>query len=137
MDRGADATHLLSRGLAGYLREIARALDLPAEGTSFEISDTATAYLALARRTAARPDQDLMLVWSEQSGWAVAAETKPGDESAVIAYFGGDDPVPEPRRVAAFVAEVVAGRQPRGRRPAFSTRDNRRALAERLALYAG
>ncbi|WP_245617441.1 DUF6292 family protein [Amycolatopsis taiwanensis] len=43
---------------------------MPPEATSFEVSDTATAYLGLARRWSARPVDDLMLVWSERHGWA-------------------------------------------------------------------
>ncbi|MTD55336.1 DUF6292 family protein [Amycolatopsis pithecellobii] len=130
MDRAADRTFDLSRGLEGYVRAVADALDLPAEGTSFEISDTATAYLAL-RREARHPGEDLMLVWSERDGWALAVETAP---SAVIAYFG-EDPVPEPPLVARFVRDVLAGRRREGHRPAFSTDGNRPGLAERLLPY--
>ncbi|GAB2989482.1 DUF6292 family protein [Amycolatopsis acidiphila] len=130
MDRGVDKTHALSQGLAGYVRAVAGALNLPAEGTSFEISDTATAYLAL-RQVAGRPGEDLMLVWSEDSGWAVAVETAP---TSVIAYFG-EDALPEPPLVARFVREVLAGRRRTGRRPVFSTEGNRPALAERLLRY--
>ncbi|WP_236794109.1 DUF6292 family protein [Amycolatopsis sp. GM8] len=130
MDQGVDSTHALSQGLAGYVRAVAAALELPAEGTSFEISDTATAYLAL-RHAARRPGEDLMLVWSERTGWAVAVETAP---STVLAYFG-DDAVPEPRLVARFVREVLAGRRDPGRRPAFSTSDNRPGLTRRLLPY--
>lgn len=132
MDRGVDRTHELTQGLAGYVRAVARALDLPAQGTSFEISDTATAYLAL-RQAAGRADEDLMLVWSERSGWALAVETAP---SSVLAYFG-EDLVPEPRRVAGFVREVLAGgRRKPPRRPVFSTEGDRSALAERLLPYS-
>jgi uncharacterized protein DUF6292 len=135
MERGADTTHALSRGLAGYVRAIAGALGLPEEGTSFEISDTATAYVALARHSGRHPGRDLMLVWSERTGWAVAVETDPGTPSAVIAYFGGQDPVPEAYAVAAFVDDVLAGRRSQDRRPAFATVNNRARLAGRLAGY--
>ncbi|WP_255569966.1 hypothetical protein [Amycolatopsis sp. FDAARGOS 1241] len=43
MDTNADSTVALARGLAGYVHAVATELGLPAEGTSFEISDTATA----------------------------------------------------------------------------------------------
>lgn len=134
MDRGVDSTHELSQGLAAYVRAVALALDLPDEGTSFEISDTATAYVAL-RQAARRPGEDLMLVWSERSGWALAVETDPGAGSSVIAYFGGDDAVPKPSLVASFVREVLAGERGPGRSPAFSTEGNRTDLAERLYPY--
>lgn len=131
-----DSMRPLNRGLAGYLRAVAKAIGVPVEGTSFEISDTATAYLALAPRWSERPGADLMLVWAEQHGWAVAVETDPGDEPEVVAYLGGDELVPEPSAVARFVTDVVTGDSSGGRRPTFPTRDNRRNLGERLAHYA-
>jgi Family of unknown function (DUF6292) len=134
MERGVDNTHALSQGLAGYLHAIATALDLPAQGTSFEISDTATAYVALASRSARYPGRDLMLVWSERTGWAVAVETDPGARSQVIAYFGGDNPVPDPLAVAVFVDEVLTAGRARNGRPAF-TLNNRPELAGKLARY--
>lgn len=77
---------MLSRGLAGYVRAVAAAVGVPGEGTESEISDTATAYLGLARRSAELPDRDLMLLWSEQVGWHIAVETDPGEEPMVLAY---------------------------------------------------
>lgn len=132
-----DSMRQLHRGLAGYLHAVAEAIGVPIEGTSFEISDTATAYLALAPRWSERPGADLMLVWAEQHGWAVAVETAPGDAPEVVAYLGGDDLVPEPSTVARFVTDVVTGGdRSGGRRPTFPTRDNRRDLGQRLAQYA-
>jgi hypothetical protein len=135
MNRRPDSTHALSQGLAGYLSAIAKALDLPAQGTSFEISDTATAYVALAGQSALVPGRDLMLVWSERTGWVLAAETDPGEPPSVIAYFGGEDPVPDPLAVAAFVDDVLAGRRTQGERPAFSIVGNRADLADTLSPY--
>ncbi|GHF63248.1 hypothetical protein FHX82_003034 [Amycolatopsis bartoniae] len=134
MDRQTDATHSLGQGLAGYLRAIATALDLPEQGTSFEISDTATAYIAL-RRGARRPGEDLMLVWSESSGWALAVETDPRETPEVLAHLGGDDAVPAPERVARFVRDVLADRWDTRARPVFAVSGNRPALAESLAPY--
>jgi hypothetical protein len=133
MDR-VDSTHELSQGLAGYVRAVAIALELPEQGTSFEISDTATAYVALGQ-TARHPGEDLMLVWSERNGWVLAVETDPTAESSVIAFFGGDDAVPKPSLVAGFVREVLAGERDPGRSPAFSTEGNRADLADRLYPY--
>lgn len=130
MDRGTDTTHELNRGLRGYVRAVAAALDLPPQGTSFEVSDTATAYLAL-RRSPGRPGEELMLVWSERSGWALAVETEP---ASVLAYFG-ENLVPEPEPVRRFVREVLAGHWRAGRRPVFSTEGNRPELTKRLSHY--
>jgi hypothetical protein len=136
MNGRLDSTPELSRGLAGYLDAVADVIGVPAEGTTFEISDTATAYLALTPRWSKRPGADLMLVWGEQDGWAIAVETDPGEGTEVVAYLGGEDPVPEPGTVARFVSDIVAGTRSDRGRPVFPTRNNRRALAERLARYA-
>jgi hypothetical protein len=125
-----DAT--LRRGLAGYVRAVAAALGVPPEGTGFEISDTATAYLGLAVRWPERPGQDLMLVWSERSGWTLAVESNPPLE---LAHLDVEDLVPEPSVVAGFVADVLGGQIKTGARPGFAAGD-RGTLAGRLIGYA-
>lgn len=135
VDADADITPALLRGLAGYVDAVARELGLPAEGTSFEISDTATAYLGLSVRWPARPGHDLMLNWSESTGWSIAVETRPMEQPLVVAEFG-DDPLPSPRAVARFVTTALAGlgvtaRFGIGRRAP----SDRRVLAARLDQY--
>jgi len=129
----ADCTPALTRGLAGYLHAVARAVGVPVDGTSYEVSDTATAYLALIRRTSDRPGRDLMLVWSEHDGWAVSVETEPLEPPILLSFLGGDDPVPDPRTVARFVTEVLAGRRGASRP---TSPCGRARLAERLTSYA-
>ncbi|HKS48583.1 MAG TPA: DUF6292 family protein [Amycolatopsis sp.] len=136
MDDRPGSVPTVSRGLAGYVRAVADAVGVPAEATSFEISDTATAYLGLTRRWSARPGNDLMLVWSERHGWAVAVETDPGQDALVVAYLAGEGVVPEPAAVARFVTDVVTGRRSGSPRPVFPTTAGRHELAERLARYA-
>ncbi len=135
MRNGQDNQWNLSRGLAGYLEAVAAAVGVPTEGTDFEISDTATAYLGLARRLPERPDQDLMLVWSERRGWSVAVETDPAEAPVVLAHLDVDDVAPEPPVVAEFVDDVVAGRYsaPQDTLPATPTRQD---LARMLGRYA-
>ncbi|WP_189058895.1 DUF6292 family protein [Longimycelium tulufanense] len=134
-DTTVDGTAALQRGLAAYLHAVAAAVGVPSEGTSFEVSDTATAYLALTRRWPQRPNDDLMLVWSERNGWIVSVETDPGEETIVVACLGGTDPVPDPRAVARFVTDVIAGFQAERTPPKFPTDENRHHLAERLVRY--
>ncbi|MDQ0383162.1 DUF6292 family protein [Amycolatopsis thermophila] len=136
MDDSSGGIPPLNRGLAGYLRAVAEAVGVPVEATSFEISDTATAYLGLTRRWTLRPGEDLMLVWSERDGWAVAVETVPGEAPVVLAYFAGDDVVPTPAAVARFVTEVIATGPSGAPRPDFPTTVAREELTERLAPYA-
>jgi hypothetical protein len=135
MDNWSGSMPTLSRGLAGYLREVAAAVGVPPEAASFEVSDTATAYLGLARRSFARPGDDLMLVWSERHGWMVAVETEPTVAPVVLAYMAGTDIVPEPIAVARFVTEAVDGKLTGSAPPVPSTVAGRPELAARLARY--
>jgi Family of unknown function (DUF6292) len=131
-----DTVSVLSDAMAGYLRAVAVAVGVPPEGATFEISDTVTAYLALTRRWPARPGQDLMLVWSENDGWAVSVETDPGEAPVVVARWTGTDLIPEPGAVARFVGEAVA-RDTADPAPSLAVPvPDRAQLAERLARYA-
>jgi hypothetical protein len=126
-----DCTHALSRGLAGYLAAVATAVGVAAEGTSHEVTDTATAYLALVERRPDRSGRDLMLVWSEHAGWAVSVETDPAEPPMVLSRLGGD-PLPSPQVVARFVADALAGRCRDG---VPSMRHSRPVLSDRLDRY--
>ncbi|MGQ0841828.1 DUF6292 family protein [Actinokineospora sp.] len=128
MNTSPDSTHVLRRGLEGYLRAVAAALDLPAQGSTCEISDTATAYLALP----GPPDRDLMLLWDEHTGWSIAVEHGPAERQETVARHSAEL-VPDPAAVAAFVADTVAGRLTGGDLPAKGT--DRWALAEQLSRY--
>lgn len=98
----------LGRSLAGYIRQVAAAVGVPAEGTSYEESDTTTAYIGLPNRVLAHPAHDLMLVWDVRLGWRVETEPAPGETSCELGRLQGD-PMPSPAAVAAFVAATVAG----------------------------
>ena len=106
-DSPAEADSALARGLAGYVHAVASLLHVDSEATTYEVSDTATAYLALSTQLSVRPDRDLMLVWTERHGWALAVETTPTEPPAILAYLGADL-VPEPKVVARFVTSVLA-----------------------------
>jgi hypothetical protein len=135
MDTSVDSTVALSRGLAGYVRAVAKALELPTEGTSFEISDTATAYLGLAASWAQHPGRDLMLIWTEHDGWSLAVETRPTEHVLVIGHLD-DDLLPPPSAVARFVTGTLTGRGAPSRRLARVRREvDRGALAARLQQY--
>jgi len=106
-DSRAEADLSLARGLAGYVHAVADLLHISIEATAHEVSDTATAYLALSERSPVHPDHDLMLVWTEREGWALAVETAPAEPPAMLAYLGANL-VPEPGEVARFVDGVLA-----------------------------
>ncbi|WP_246019099.1 DUF6292 family protein [Saccharothrix australiensis] len=118
----------LTVGLAGYVRAVAEQVGVPPEGTEYEVSDTATAYLALAEGRG----RDLMLLWSEKHGWSVAVETAPAESPVVLAHLDGPL-VPPPRAVARFVADVLAGKRDDAR-PTVDR--DRQALTARLRPYA-
>ncbi|MBP2478724.1 hypothetical protein JOF53_007596 [Crossiella equi] len=99
-------TRTLAEVLPAYVRAVARLTGTASEGTSSEVTDTATAYLALTSRCVVHPGHDLMLTWSERQGWALSVETQPHELPRVLARLGAEL-APAPARVAAFVAEVL------------------------------
>lgn len=99
---------LPTSGLDGYLRSVAVAVHVPVLAVWSDVRPPATAYLPLSQRSPECPDRDLLLVWGEQDGWLIAADTAP---PIVLAYLG-QDILPGPDTVRRFVADMVAGRHP-------------------------
>lgn len=107
-ERGADdGLRALALALQTYVHAVADAVGVPHDATMCEVTDTVTAYLALSQRRPEQPEQDLMLVWSEVQGWAVAVETSPSEPPMLLARLG-EDPVPHPNTVARFVTDSIA-----------------------------
>lgn len=123
-----DDSRLISQGLARYVQAVAEEVGVPPEGTEFEVSDTATAYLGLEG-----PGRDLMLLWNEQRGWSIAVETDPTEAPVVVAHLGLPL-VPPPDAVARFVDDVLAGK-PGSPEPAVGVTRDRHRLATRLSDY--
>jgi hypothetical protein len=133
---GAD--ELLARALTRYVRAVADAVGVSREGTTHEVTDTATAYLALPQRGLDRLDSDLMLVWAERHGWSISLETGPAETSVVVSRLTGDT-APSPAMVAAFVADVMACRRPGAARTNAAqvppARETRSHLAARMSAH--
>lgn len=123
----------LSRRLADYVGQVAEAIGVTGDAVGHEVTDTATAYIALDDRCVTQPDHDLMLVWDERLGWYVAAETAPAEPPVVMAYLAGDA-VPPPAVVARFVTDTVDGRRVNRIRPVLSPTE-RSVLAEKMAAH--
>ncbi|MBB4908254.1 DUF6292 family protein [Actinophytocola algeriensis] len=121
----------LSSRLAVYVDQVASAVGVSASATGHEVTDTATAYLALDLRSAARPGHDLMLVWDEHLGWYIAVETNPTETPAVVAYLDGDV-VPSPAAVARFVTDTAEGHHISRFRPVLPPIE-RTVLADKMA----
>ncbi|WP_434444061.1 DUF6292 family protein [Lentzea sp. E54] len=131
----SEGTYLLAGALERYVWKVAGVLGVPRDGASFEVTDTATAYIALGCRAVAHPDRDVMLVWSATQGWAVSIETDPAESLIVLARLSGDI-VQAPEVVAGFVAESMAlpgARQLPAARPALLGWSD---LAECMERYA-
>jgi hypothetical protein len=131
LDDGRGGSPALSKSLAEYVMQVARAIGVPPDAVGYEVSDTATAYLALAERSPEHAGRDLMLVWDERLGWYVGVESRPGETQLVLCYLGGDA-VPSPGAVARFVAETVGGGRADRFRPVLPLVD-RIMLAKRMA----
>jgi hypothetical protein len=117
-------------GLSGYVAAVARALGVSVEGAHHEITDTATAYIALAQHSPTVPGRDLMLTWTDVAGWTLATEPdRPDQAPTVLARLTGDV-LPRPAEVATFVHQVLTGSRPD---PAPAPRPG--TLAVRLAGY--
>lgn len=123
----------LGHRLASYVRHVARAVGVPADATGHEVTDTATAYLALDERSPAHPDHDLMLIWDERLGWYIAVETTPAEPPEVMTYLDGDI-VPSPGTVAQFVTDTGNGLHINRIRPVQAITD-RATLAERIGVF--
>ncbi|GAA2686599.1 MULTISPECIES: DUF6292 family protein [Actinosynnema] len=129
--------HALAEALDDYVRAVAEAVEVPPDGTSSEVTDTATAYLALGCRSEAHPGRDLMLVWSAAHGWVVSVETSPDEEPVVLSRSTGDL-VPPPEAVAALVADAVSERDVHDWTPLLLVGDaDWSGLAERMRRRAG
>lgn len=126
-----------AKGLGCYVRAVAGALGVPDVGADYELDEPTTAYIALSQRTAEHRDLDLMLLWHEEHGWAVAVETRPSDPTIVLGYVGGRV-LPLPAEVAASVHALLAGeRAGQPEPPSFRHAGVRDDLDERLAAHLG
>lgn len=130
-----DGLGAAARGLRQYLLAVAAKLDVPA--WFCEVDVPAGAYLALERRLARFPDHEAALLWDEQDGWSAAVEAAAGDEVIVLAYLG-EDVLPAPEAVVAFVTGLYGERYPgRPDPPDFRRPGAADGFDDRLAAYAG
>jgi hypothetical protein len=127
-------SRLPASGLDGYLKSVATTVHVPANAVWSDIRPPATAYLPLSHRSPERPDHDLLLVWGEQDGWLIAADTAPIEQPIVLAYLG-QDVLPRPDTVSRFVADMIAGRHPGQLQPPGFRNVGDPDLAVRLAAY--
>ena len=125
-----------SRGLHRYMGLVSKALGQTGDAFWVHAEPPATGYIPLDDRAPAFPNRDLALLWDERHGWSAAIETASGEDLIVISYLGKDI-LPSPRVVAAFAADLVAGRGPgQAEPPEFRQAGDHDDLADRIAKYA-
>ncbi|MGM1060731.1 DUF6292 family protein [Saccharothrix sp. Mg75] len=103
-------------GLQRYVRAVAVAMGVTGECSFVEPGPPAGAYLAVEGHAPTFPGRDIALVWDEERGWAVAVETRAGDDLAVLAHLGGEV-LPRPAEVREFVDALLRGEHPGDPRP--------------------
>jgi hypothetical protein len=102
---------LPGKGLRRYIETVAEALGTGPEGCCCLVDVPVSGYVAIDQRLAAYPDRDFALVWDEWQGWAAVIETSSGEDFIILSYLG-EDVLPAPAVVAAFVRDLRAGKYP-------------------------
>ncbi|WP_460439176.1 DUF6292 family protein [Amycolatopsis stemonae] len=130
-----DGLGAAARGLRQYMLAVAGKLDAPA--WFCEVDAPATAYIALERRLARFPDHEVALLWDERDGWAAAVESASGEDVVILAYLG-EDVLPAPDKVVAFVDGLYSNGYPgRPDPPDFRSPGASDGFDERLTACAG
>lgn len=94
-----------ARGLREHVRRVARALGCTGDAYWVRTEEPVSVYLPLDHRFYGFPGRDAALLWDPEHGWSAVIDDP---EPLVVAYLGAL--LPDPRTVAAFVADLVAGR---------------------------
>ncbi|PXY19399.1 DUF6292 family protein [Prauserella muralis] len=125
-----------ARGLRRYVRLVEQELGLSGHGSCVHLDPPVSAYLALEGQLPGFEDRDVALIWDEEHGWAVAVESRCGEDLLVVSYLGGSV-LPAPRVVARFAERLLAGDLPGQPEPPHlrlaGTEDD---LSARLGDYA-
>jgi hypothetical protein len=121
-----------ARGFRRYVRLVAEELGCSGDAFSLDTEAPVSAYLPLEDRVPAFPEGDLALFWTPAHGWHGAIEPASGAELVVLSYVG-EDVLPPPAEVAAYVRALVAGDGPG--RPNPPDAPIGADLLDRLAAY--
>ena len=124
-----------ARGLRRYVGLVADTLGLRGGGWLVQLESPVSAYVALQRRLAEFPGNDVALSWDEVDGWGFAVESNQG-ELEMVDYLTGDV-LPPPCLVGQFVDQVFSGQgSARTDPPGLRRVGARDDLWQRLAAYA-
>ncbi len=122
-----------ARGLRRYVRLVAEELGCSGDAFSLDTEAPVSVYLPLEDRVPAFPEGDLALFWTPAHGWHGAIETASGAELVVLSY-AGEDVLPPPAEVAAYVRALAGGCRSPGR-PDPPEAPIDADLLDRLAAY--
>lgn len=122
-----------ARGLREHVRQVAEALGYTGDECLVRTEEPVSVYLPVDEHFHGFPDREAALMWTPEHGWFAVVDDR---EPRVVAYLGAA--LPEPRAVAAFVADLVAGRR-RGQAepPSFMVRPETLAELAPVAVLVG
>jgi hypothetical protein len=98
------------QGLRHYVLAVADGLEVRPEAVSHVPRPRAGAYLALQARLSDFAGREVAVVWDAHHGWGLGVETSSGEDLIMLAYLG-EDVLPDPDEVVAFVRMLLRGRR--------------------------
>ena len=98
-----DAT--VGLGFERYVQRVAVGVGAGIEQWCCRREHPLEAYIALDRTVPRFPGREGALLWEETCGWALAVETRSGEDLIVLGYLG-EHAVPTPDAVADFAATL-------------------------------
>ena len=98
-----DAT--VGLGFERYVQRVAVGVGAGIEQWCCRREHPLEAYIALDRTVPRFPGREVALLWEETCGWALAVETRSGEDLIVLGYLG-EHAVPTPDAVADFAATL-------------------------------
>jgi uncharacterized protein DUF6292 len=105
LDATVGASHPALGVLRDYLESVAAEFGVGLESCTIDEDTPVSAYLALDIFLPHLPGRDVALLWDEEHGWALGAETRSGGGVLVVRYLG-ESVCPPPARVRRFVSDA-------------------------------
>lgn len=99
-------------GLVNYVRRVAEDMADEVDEVDVDVDGgLATVIVLVKSRVPTLADSPLLLTWDEVAGWALRVETSSMGHTTPLAYLG-EDILPDPQTVQAFLRDAVHGRNP-------------------------
>jgi hypothetical protein len=114
------------QGLHYYVQAVADGLGVRSDAVCHVPRPRASAYLALPERLPDFAGREVAVLWDAHHGWGLGVETSSGEDLIMLAYLG-EDVLPEPDEVVAFVRTLLRGRRTGQLKPPIVRRCDLRA----------